>query len=165
MPARKRWLERLPEICRALAALDIPIVDREIVESVFGVRRRRAVQLMRSFGGFQSGRTFLVDRLVLLAQLRHLQEGPEFQGEVRRRQRLIECLERLRQHHTASRVAIPVAQDIFSRKLRDLPEGILLEPGCLRVEFDGAEDLLRKLYELAQAVANDFERFQAAAGS
>jgi hypothetical protein len=46
--------------------------------------------------------------------------------------------------------------------MKDLPAGIHLKPGELRIEFFGAEDLLRHLYELAQAMGNDFGRFQEA---
>ena len=46
--------------------------------------------------------------------------------------------------------------------MKDLPAGIHLQPGELRIEFFGAEDLLRHLFELSQAMVNDFGRFQAA---
>jgi len=46
--------------------------------------------------------------------------------------------------------------------MKDLPAGIHLKPGELRIEFYGAEDLLRHLFELSQAMVNDFGRFQAA---
>jgi hypothetical protein len=39
---------------------------------------------------------------------------------------------------------------------------IHLQPGELRIEFYGAEDLLRHLFELSQAMVNDFARFQSA---
>jgi hypothetical protein len=44
--------------------------------------------------------------------------------------------------------------------LKDLPAGIHLRPGELRIKFQGAEDLLRHLFELSQAIANDHERFK-----
>ena len=47
--------------------------------------------------------------------------------------------------------------------LADLSTGVALEPGHLHVEFSGAEDLLGELFELAQAAANDYDRFCAAA--
>ena len=46
-------------------------------------------------------------------------------------------------------------------RLDKLPDGVALGPGRLTVEFEGAEDLLAKLYELAQTVAGDFEEFKA----
>ena len=48
------------------------------------------------------------------------------------------------------------------RVLADLPASIHLRPGELHIEFFGAEDLLRHLYELSQALVNDFGRFQRA---
>ena len=35
-----------------------------------------------------------------------------------------------------------------------------LEPGQLTITFTTAEDLSSKLFELAQAISNDFRRFQ-----
>ena len=40
-----------------------------------------------------------------------------------------------------------------------------IQPGQLRVEFDGVEDLLSKLFELAHSAANDFVRFRNAVES
>ena len=39
-----------------------------------------------------------------------------------------------------------------------------IRPGELRIEFSGADDLFRQLFELAQAMKNDYERFKALAG-
>jgi hypothetical protein len=55
-----------------------------------------------------------------------------------------------------------VAPDVRDRMMKDLPAGIHLQPGELRIEFFGAEDLLRHLFELSQAMVNDFARFQSA---
>jgi hypothetical protein len=45
--------------------------------------------------------------------------------------------------------------------MKNLPAGVDLKPGELRIEF-GTEDLLRHLYELSQAILNDYRRFQEA---
>jgi hypothetical protein len=139
--------------------MEVPVVDRAVFESLFGVRRRRAIQLMSFFGGFQAGRTFLVDRLDLIRQLEPVEAGAEFVMEHRRRQRLVEALEQVRRHRAAARVSISVER--LTGNIANLPEGIGLQPGSLNISFDGAEDLLRKLYALAQAAANDFEAFSA----
>jgi hypothetical protein len=96
MPMKKTWLLRLSEIREELTAVEVPVIDRAMCERVFGVRRRRALQLMHSFGGWQSGQAYLVDRLALLRQLEGVQDGEEFVGEQRRRQRLTETLEQTR---------------------------------------------------------------------
>lgn len=162
MPMRKTWLVRLPEILGDLAGMEVPVIDRAVFEKVFGVRRRRAIQLLHFFGGYQAGRTFLVDRLALIGQLEPIQTGAEFVMEERRRQRLSEALEKVRRHRAAASVRIPVEPGL-DRRLSDLPEGIHLEPGSLHVDFCKAEDLLAKLFELSKAAANDFEAFRGAA--
>jgi hypothetical protein len=84
MPAKPLWLLHIPEIVSQLEAFDVPVVDRAIIERVFGLRRRQAIALLHRFGGYQAGRTFLVDRRLLIEHLRHLADGEEFQRECRR---------------------------------------------------------------------------------
>jgi len=160
MPMKKTWLLRLTEIREQLTAMDVPVIDRAIFERLFGVRRRRAIQLLHHFGGFQAGRTFLVDRLALLRQLEPLEESAEFALEQQRRQRLIDFLERLRRSRAGAAVIIPVAP---AHNGTLLPDGVQLDCGTLRVEFAEVRDLLSKLYAIAQAAAADFEAFRAAA--
>jgi len=160
MPAQPAWFVQLPRIIEELSTLTVPVVDRAMVEQIFRVKRWRAVQLLRRFGGWQSGRTFLVERGSLLLQLEALQAGGDFEREQRRRDRLAGELEKLRRHAAAARMAIPVAPEVFSRRISDLPQGVHLEPGRLTVEFSQPEQLLERLFALAQAIANDFEKFQ-----
>jgi hypothetical protein len=160
MPVRKTWLLRVGEIREELAALDAPVVDRSVFERLFRVRRRRAVQLMSFFGGFQAGRTYLLGRVDLMRQLEPIEASAEFEVEERRRRRLIDTLEDVRRHRAAAKVVIPLQP--FSGKLAQLPAGVSLAAGALNVEFRGAEDLLSKLYVLAQTAAGDFEAFRKA---
>ena len=163
MPAKPAWLLKIPEIVTMLESFDMPVVDRAIIERLFGLRRRRAIELLHRLGGYQAGRTFLVDRHVLIENLRRLAAGEEFDRESRRKERLDGAIDQLRRHQTAARVSIPVPPDVYNRKLADLSAGVALEPGHLHVAFSGAEELLGKLYELAQVASNDFDRFRAAA--
>ena|SRR5579883_654339 len=161
MPSKKTWLLRLPAIRQQLSEMKVPVVDRTVFERLFGVRRRRAIQLLHYFNGYQSARTFLIDRLSLLEQLAPLEASADFAIEQRRRERLAESLERLRRARAGARVVIPV------RPVKpvgfELPAGVQLETGKLCVSFDGAQDLLAKLYAVAQAAAADFEFFRDAA--
>jgi hypothetical protein len=161
MPTKKTWLLRLPEIREELSALKVPVVDRAVFERLFGVRRRRAIQLMHFFGGFQSGRTFLIDRLSLIEQLVPLEASAEFAVEQRRRQRLVESLDKLRRARAGAQVVIPLA--VGGSNGAGLPPGVLIEAGMLRVAFDDVTDLLAKLFAVSQAAAADFESFRAAA--
>jgi len=163
MPAKALWLLQIPEIVSLLESFDVPVVDRAMIEHLFGLRRRRAIELLHRFGGYQAGRTFLVDRRLLIEHLRCLADGEELQRESRRRERLVQTVEQLRRQQAAARVKIAVTPDVFSRKLADLLPGVALEAGHLHIAFSGTEDLLGKLFELSQAASNDFDRFRAAA--
>ena len=59
MPMKKTWLLRVSEIRQELLGLEVPVVDRLLFERLFHVRRRRALQLMNSLGGFQTGQALV----------------------------------------------------------------------------------------------------------
>jgi hypothetical protein len=160
MPVQPQWLLRLPEIILELEQLDVPIVDRAIFERVFEVRRRRAIQLMHHFGGHQVGRTFIIDRKRLLDQLRGWKGSENFDHEQIRRLRVVDELDRVRKLSPGRKVRIQVPSGARDNRLAELPAGIHLKPGELRIEFFGTEDLLRHLFELSQAIANDYKRFE-----
>ena len=134
-------------------------MDRAAIEEVFGVRRRRAIELLHHFGGYLAGKTFLVDRASLLRQLEILENGGQFRQERARRRRLSEDLEVASGALRARSVPIQASPEAFDRHLDELP-GVQLRPGELRIEFKGTEDLLRQLLELAMAIKNDFGRFE-----
>jgi hypothetical protein len=47
MPAAPAWLDRLPTLLKKVATSEIPVYDRQAIERLFGVRPRRAQQLLR----------------------------------------------------------------------------------------------------------------------
>jgi len=108
MPAKAQWLLRIPAIIDALAAVSVPVVDRTAVERLFGVGRRRAIDLMRLFEGYQTGSAFLLDRLSLIETLRRIAADPNIDYERRRRERLSAELDSARRLQVASRVRIAV---------------------------------------------------------
>jgi hypothetical protein len=59
-----------------------------------------------------------------------------------------------------TRVAIAVEPDTLLQRLPDLPAGVGLSPGELHIRFQSSEELLSKLFALAQAIANDYEAFE-----
>lgn len=160
MPAKPSWFLRVPEILAELESLTVPFLDRPTVERLFLVRRRRANQLMTQFGGFQIGRTFLVDRSQLTEWLRALADGRDFDLESRRRSRVLQSLEEARKIQAARRVMVPAPPSKSRPEIEDLPPDIHLRPGELRIEFTGAEDLLRHLVQLTQAIVSDYTRFE-----
>ncbi len=113
--------------------MEVPVVDRAVFERLFGVRRRRAIQLMHFFGGYQAGRTFLLDRLQLMGQLEPLQAGAEYAREARRKQKLTEALETIRRHRAGARVVLPVEDGRTSRTAGESAGGDATgarEPAC-----------------------------------
>src|SRR5579884_141516 len=163
MPAKAQWLLRIPAIIDALAAVSVPVVDRTTVERLFGVGRRRAIDLMLLFEGYQTGSAFLLDRLSLIETLRRIAADPNIDYERRRRERLSAELDSARRLQVASRVRIAVRPGVQQRRVCDLPEGIDLRSGRLTIDFTGVDQLLSQLYELAQAAAYDYEVFCSAA--
>ena len=163
MPALPEWLLRLPDIRAQLDELQVPVVDRAMLERIFGLRRRRAIQLMHRFGGYQAGKTFLVERSRLLEQLDSLAHTPGFHEEYQRKHQLSRTLDDSLRSRAAHQIRIPVSPGARDRMVADLPPGIQLRAGRLTVEFVGVEDLLSKLYDLSRAAVNDFDRFSAAA--
>lgn len=160
MPAKAQWLLRVPEILAELLALDVPVVDRAVCERLFHLRRRRAIDLIRCFGGYQAGRTFLVDRPKLVAQLEQIRDSPDFKMEWRRKERLADRLDAIRRLQTGARVAIAVEPETLCQRLPDLPAGVSLSAGALHIQFQSPEELLSQLFALAQAIANDYEAFE-----
>lgn len=160
MPAKAEWLLRVPEILAGLRALDVPVLDRAAIERLFRVRRRRAIQFMHAQGGYCAGNSFLVDRVRLIAQLEVLQDGEGFHQESRRRIRLEETVEPMRRHAIAAQVKIPVELAVWNTRIHALPPGIRLAPGSLSVTFRDPQELLQRLFALAQAIANDFDCFE-----
>jgi hypothetical protein len=159
MAAFPAWLHTLPQIRKTVAAMTAAVVDRACFEKLFGVRRRRAIQLMHRFGGYQAGRTFLIEREKLLAGLNSFDQAVT-DREVSRRTKVVAELERTKALFPARRVQIVVPPVVMDNRMADLPPTVHLRPGELRIEFHGTEDLLRQLVELSQSITNDFERFQ-----
>jgi len=160
MPAKAEWLARLPEIRAELERFDAPVVDRSVIEDLFGLKRRRAIVLMHQLGGYQAGRTFLVDRLRLLGRLAAFEGEGDYHVEKRRRERLQGFLRASREHLLATRITIPVRDANARCTLSGLGPGVRLTPGMLCVEFAQPLELLEKLYTLAQAIAHEFEQFE-----
>lgn len=159
MPSQPAWFHRLDEILETLRGMESSHLDRLAVQRLFGVRERRARQLMAGLPGLRAGNASAVLRQALIARLEETAAGGLFQWETNRRARVVEELDRTRRQLAARRVRIPAAADVEDRRLQDLSGDIALKPGELRIEFYGVEDLAAKLLELSKAMANDWPAF------
>jgi hypothetical protein len=128
---------------------------------MFGVRRRRANQLISRLGGYTVGRTGLVDRTLFLSRLEAIAAGEEFHYEECRRVRVHEKLTEARRIVRAQRVKIvpPPSPPPATTEGLKLPEGVSLTPGEIRIVFTTPEELLSRLFGLSQTIANDYEEF------
>jgi hypothetical protein len=161
MPAQPSWFQRLESILAELRRLDMACLDRQAVEKLFRVKQRRARQLMAGLPSIQVGNAVAVDRMALIARLENTAAGEAFRWEMSRRSRLAERIDSLRKHATAARVRLRAGSEARDRTLvGTLGESIELAGGELRIRFAGAEDLAAKLFELSQAMVNDWEAFQ-----
>jgi hypothetical protein len=162
MPQLPLWYRRLPEIRAQLRTPGAPpFLDRAAVEKLFRVSRRQAIRLLGAAGGYQAGKTFLVERHVLLDFLDGCEKSGAAPTARARQQRVAAALHEVANHAAAQRVQVPAPPDVFRRRPADLPAGIeLVAPGKLQISYRGAEDLLACLVELAAAATNDFPAFR-----
>ena len=115
MPAKPPWLLHVPGIVEQLELFKVPVLDRAIVEIVFGLGRRQAIEFLHHFGGYQAGRTLLIDRQLLIEGLRRLMDGEEFQNEIRRKERLDQAISQLHRGRAGARVRIPVRPEMLPK--------------------------------------------------
>lgn len=162
MPAQPSWFVRVPDILTTLRDEDCPpLLDRAAIELLFGLRRRQAIRLMGVSGGYQVGRTFLVDRQGLIAFLEKVAKTGAVDRAVQRKERILENLNASsrRQRHRETRIS--TAPDALERRPAGLPATIqVVGPGKLQISYRSASDLLAQVVELTSAAVNDYEELQ-----
>ena len=157
MPAKPRWLLAIPDAISQLEQLDRTLLTRRDIERLFGVSKARAATLMQTFGAELVGNQRTLPRTQLLQQLKKHRGRAAFRHEEERRERLVAELRQARL--TGIRFNVPA--ESLSSKLANLPDGVSVERGRVEVRFDGAKDAVERLYALAHALVNDYERFEA----
>ena len=160
MPAKPSWLLHINEIRSMLMEVTLPVIDRAVIQSVFGLGRRQAVELMNRLGSYQAGKTLLIERTRLIAELDKIEAGGDYRQEQARHEKLSAALAKFQHMRQAQEVRIEVSPEVFSARVAALPDAVHLQPGKLEVEFSGCEDLVGKLFTVAQAALNDFETFR-----
>ena len=111
---------------------------------------------MRTFGAARTGNARTLDRAALLKQLRTTRKGRAFSGAVDRRERVMTTLRQAR----ITGIKVPVATEVLSGTLAGLPTGVTVTPGRIEVQFAGAREAVARLFALAQALTNDYDRFE-----
>jgi hypothetical protein len=157
VPTKVRWLLAIPDAIAQLETLDRDLLIRRDLEQLFGISKARAEKLMLTFGAERTGNARTLGRVAFLRQLRALQKGRAFKAAVVRRERLITTLRTAR----IASVRVQVSSSVLSGRLSGLPAGVVVECGRIEVRFSGARDAVGRLFALAKALTNDYERFEA----
>ena len=160
MPAKPRWLLAIPDAIAQLEGFDRDLLTRRDLEQLFGVSKARAAILMRTFGAARTANVRTLTRSELLRQLRRRQKSATFTAELERREHVIATLRQAR----VSGIRLRVPATVLSTRLAGVPDGVTVEPGRIEVRFTGARDAVGRLFALAQALTNDYDRFEAVVG-
>lgn len=150
MPRPVDWTSIIPEVLTQLRAMTSQTVYRGTLEQLFKISRRTAVRLMHEFGGERAGRTFLLSRPKLIAQLESIAVPQERQpSQVRRK------------HREAAAFTFPDVRTPARRHAGQLPPAIQLRPGSLVIEHAGLEDLYAQLWVFLETCQDDRDGIEA----
>jgi len=148
-----------------LGNLPWPWVDRETLQSLLRVGPRRAQQILRPCVIRQIGANGVASREELIAHLKRLAAGDEAYYERRRRKRLAQVLEGLRQAALAQpKVLVEAPTTVRSQEFANLPDGVSVSPGAISITFSSPSEALQRLLALSMAIGNDFNEFERMAG-
>jgi len=153
MPDNPSYIERLSDILAdAKSPKPIPFYRRQDIEALFGLKRRQAIRLMHRIGAIRVSREIAVDQRDLISWLERAVESPDVTREAARKARVIDRIVELKAETVARsrKIVLPDRAPV-----RELPEGVSLEPGLLTVSFARDQELLEKLFMLARLFANN----------
>jgi hypothetical protein len=161
MPAQPLWIERLPNLITKLQAPDAPAWwDRPAIETLFGLRRRQAIALLRRMGARRIGTGFAIERAALLRFLQDPRRRDACHDEQTRTARVSAHLGEAGRDRNSRAISIPVASDPERIDFAGLPAGIELRRHQLTIAFEQPGQLLEKLFVLSQALLNDYNTFE-----
>jgi hypothetical protein len=165
MPDKPLWLDRLPDAIFQLENATETWVDRPTLESLLGVGRRRAQQLLSPIAQRRVGTSLVAHRSAVIAHLKTLAAREETYYEERRRQHLWGHLSEARREWIERPPVLVEMSNAQIRRLElhdfeGLPEGVELAPGSIAVRFSDPDEALRKLMALAMAISRNPQAFE-----
>lgn len=161
MPDKPVWYDRLDEAEAQIIALPSPWIDSPTLESILGIGRRRAQQILQPLVRHMIGKNGLALKEDVAAHLRQLAAGATATYERQRRNRLAALIQTWRQQaREQPQVLVEAPDAIVNQELDNLPEGVRLSPGRILIEgFQTPDDAKQKLLALIMAMGNDPEEF------
>lgn len=164
MPLNSQWYRDIPTIRVLVEAVETPDIDRTMAETIFGVERRQAARILSRIAPAKERKHHRVPKEAVLAWLTRLEAGEEFANLTHRRRRLREALLEAHSIIQARKVKFRAKPSPTARPtVRNLPAGVEIQPGELRVRFDEPIEMLEKMKDVLEAVARDFVTFEAIA--
>ena len=157
MPPKPRWLLAIPDAISQLEKLYRTLLTRRDIERLFDVSTARAATLMQTFGAEMTGYQRTLPGRSSSASSGNTGPDPPSAAKWNVANRLVAELRKARV--TGIRVTLPV--ETFDAKLASLPEGVSVSRDRIEVRFSGAKEAVGRLYALAHALVNDYERFEA----
>lgn len=157
MPDKPIWYGRLNEAIARLHELPYPWVDRATLESLLGVGRRRAQQILQPCAARRIGASVVADRKELIAHLQALASSDAAYYEQQRRRKLAEKL-------AQPAVLVEAPEAVRRQEFANLPEGVSVSPGMISIAFSTPSEALQRLLVLAMAIGNDFDEFERIVG-
>jgi hypothetical protein len=85
MPAKPAWFPRIGSIIAELRVLKSDYLDRKAVEHIFGVRERRARQLMSGLPNLQIGNALAIPRRALIERLEEMDPNSRTSSRVQQK--------------------------------------------------------------------------------
>ena len=161
MPDKPAWYDRLDQLESRLRTLPSPWVDRQTIEALLGVGRRRAQQILQPLVRHTIGKNGLALKEDVISYLKQLAQGDTASYERRRRERLAEMLAAWKRDAPPQPQVLVEAPDaIVNQELDALPSGVRLAPGRIVIEsFTTPDEAKQKLLALIMAMGNDPDEF------
>ena len=163
LPNQPLWFPRIPALLQNLRAESAPAeFTRADLERLLGVRRRRAILLLHRLAAPRRAGVLVATRASLIAYLEQAWNEDAAEQAVVQTRHVSEALALARRALLLPSIPLPPPAKLSEITFDGLPAGIRLTRTELAVAFSSAQDLLEKLFTLAQAFANDYESLESA---
>ncbi len=165
VPDKPTWFGRISTAIQELEARSDPWVDRDCLEHLLGIGRRRAQQVLSTLAEGRIGTSLLARRGAVLEYLNRIAAGEVAYYEGRRRAKLWNHLADARRQWVEQPPVLVEMPERTQRRIElldfeGLPAGVELAPGSITVRFRDPEEALRKLMALAMAIGRNREAFE-----
>jgi hypothetical protein len=164
VPDKPSYFDKIPSALEQLSVLADEFLNRECVETLLEVKRRRAQQLMDLVGTKKLNGTAVVLRRDFITFL-EAQGGSEYRkAEKERRRRLGELLTRMRDDHLKEPPLLvePPSKQEIKRLARNGIEALppnMVQPGRILIECQTAVEAIAWLKQIVIVLSADLDGF------